>query len=198
MRVTESRIIVLGDGEIVTWQLPAGDHILNAQETIKSSVQTTTVAHLAFTKEQYAAISPDLNYIIGMKSGNLFTCNMHTGKSFDGISMWQPGFSLDGNRVWNIESSGKVIQWALIKDGESSTIDLEYIEDAEELLRGFPWHSTYGYQVTDDGWILSPGGRHLLWLPHQWWSKVERRWGRKFLVLLCSKFLEVVTIELEV
>ena len=47
-----------------------------------------------------------------------------------------------------------------------------------------PWQSSRGYEVTDDGWILSSTRKRLLWLPHRWRSEKRlRMWNGQFLGL---------------
>ena len=59
-----------------------------------------------------------------------------------------------------------------------------------------PWESSRGYRVTDDGWILSPTQKRLLWLPYRWRStEDQRRWGGRFLGLLLHELPEVVILE---
>ena len=56
--------------------------------------------------------------------------------------------------------------------------------------------SNHDYEVTDDGWVLSPSRKRLLWLPHRWRSKEEhRRWDGRFLGLLDGQLAEVVILE---
>jgi len=122
--------------------------------------------------------------------------NMHTGKKLavaksDG---WLPEFTLDGKGVWCAGFDGdEVDQWAILKD-DRSNIKLEKLRSTKEPLNRF--QSSYGYQVTDGGWILNPSGKHLLWLPQQWRS--QRRWGRKILVLAQGGLSETIILELEV
>ena len=58
------------------------------------------------------------------------------------------------------------------------------------------WQSSCGYEVTNDGWILSGSKQRLLWLPHHWRSrKQHRRWEGQFLGLLHEELAEVVILE---
>jgi len=207
MRITESNIIVVGDKKIVTWDLPVGDLVLNTREDITNSIQTTTFEYSAPIERPYVSISPNLNYIafgdIGSsKTESLFIYDMHTGKLLAATKQkgCQPGFTLDGDKVWCATISGEVDQWAIVKDDGSNVIRLEPLGEDEEPLSGFPWHSSCGYQVTDDGWILSSSGKRLLWLPHQWWPvyKIDWRWSRNFLALLHDRLPEIIILELEV
>jgi len=114
---------------------------------------------------------------------------------------WLPGFTLDGTRVWCAGSQyGStetfVRQWEIFRDDESGIFELKQARSGMPLS-SFPWHSSCGYQVTDDGWVLSPGGKLLLWLPHQWQSvRFERKWSGNFLALSHEGLPEAVILEL--
>ena len=204
--VTESRIIAVGDGKVVAWELPEGNCVFNAQGSI-NSVQTTTFKHSVPIRGQYVSISPDLDYIVIGESGDpdeagLCIYNRHTGKELAVVKSegYLPGFTLDGNRVWFAAADGRVNQWLVDKNNVFSTAKLKSLGDVEEPLSGFPWHSSCGYQITDEGWILNSSGKQLLWLPYQWRSanKPGRRWSGNFLALLQSGLPEAVILELEV
>ena len=203
MRITESSIIIVGDGKINTWDLPAGDSVFNVRKDIGDSVQTTTFEPSAPIERLFASISPDLNHIalastVGSKE-QLCLYDIHTGKKLavTRSSGWLPGFTLGRHEVWCATPSGMVDQWAIVKDDGSNVTRLKSLKKAEKPLSGFPWHSSCGYQVTDDGWILSSSGMHLLWLPHHLRSeKAEMRWGGKFLTVWNSRLPEAVILEL--
>ena len=204
IRMTGSSIVVVGDGMVVTWDLPAGDSVPNNRADITNSVQTTTFEYSADTGKPCTSISPDLNHIAiiaPIQTENLFIYDMHTGELLVATTSggYQPWFTPDGHKVWCAATSGKVHQWAIIKDGRSNVIRLEFLE-AEEPSSGFPWHSSCGYQVMDNGWILNSSGKYLLWLPHQWRPvyKIDLRWSRNFLAMLQDGLPEPVILELEV
>ena len=51
--------------------------------------------------------------------------------------------------------------------------------------------------MSRDGWVLSPIGKKLLWLPRRWRSnEVYRTWGGRFLELLHYELPEAVILEL--
>jgi len=64
---------------------------------------------------------------------------------------------------------------------------------------GYPWRSSRGYTVTDDGWIISQEGKRLLWLPARWRSRggESRIWSGPFLALLHETLPEPVILKLE-
>jgi len=203
IRVTESSIITVSDEEAVTWELPTGNCVLNAQGNINNSTQITTF-NLPQINCRYASISPDLNYVAFLGSEYLYICSMDTGEQLAIIeSDWGlPGFTLDGVGVWCAGyPSGSlracVDQWEIFRDNESGIFELKEIGRNKTPLSDFPWHSACGYQVTDDGWVLSSNGKLLLWLPHQWQSEeLERQWSGNFLALFRMGLPEAIILEL--
>ena len=202
--IIERKIMVVCDGKIVTWELPAGDCAPNLQWNIENSVQTTKIECPEPIEKLYASISPDLNYVA---FGSLETtdtpsiCDIHTGKNL--ATAWSngtiPEFTLGGTEVCCARASGVVDKWAIVKDDGSKTIKLEQLWEMQIPQGGLSWHSPCGFQVTDDGWVLNPGGKQLLWLPHQWQSmEVKRRWNGKFLAVFPSGLPEPLILELEV
>ena len=202
IRMAKSTIVVTDGRKIVTWDLPIGDYVLNTRANIKSSVRTTTFESPVLGP--HISISPNLNYIATKK---LLECphiyDTHTGKLLvvakDGGSVLEStvGFTQGGCEVWCDADEG-VDQWEITQDSNSGTIKLVHLEPAEEPLGGFPWQSSCGYQVTDNGWILNSGGKRLLWLPHHWRSdKKDRIWSGKFLGLLCGELPEAVVLDLD-
>jgi len=205
VRITESTIIIVGDGKIITWNLSAGDGVLNVRRNIGDSIQTTIFEHSEDIGNLHASISPDLNYIAfgSTRSSEEDLClyDIHTGKKLAGTKTggWLPGFTLVGHEVWCTAETGRVDRWTIVKDNESNFTRLEFLGESEKPLSGFPWHSSCGYQVTDDGWILNSNGKQLFWLPHHWRSeKAKRRWSGKFLVVPQSGLPEAIILELEV
>ena len=201
MGIIENRIFVISNGKTTTWELPTRDCIPNSQWNIDNSIQTTEFAESSYGHYLYASISPHLNYIVlvyKFKIPMLRLIGLHTGWCYDEATVqgWMLGFTPDGNRFWCASSDGKVEQLEIVKRPQH--ISLESLNVIEKPLSGFPWHSPCGYQITDDGWVLSPSGKQLIWLPHQWQSEIERRWGGKFLALFPSGLSEPLILELEV
>ena len=62
----------------------------------------------------------------------------------------------------------------------------------------YPWRSSRGCTVTDDGWILDPEGKRLFWLPPDWRSheRGARVWSGQYLVLLHNRLPKPVILEL--
>ena len=83
--------------------------------------------------------------------------------------------------------------WKVIKDNESGATELKGTGCLPVVP---PWNSPKGYKVTDDGWILSPTQKPLLWLPHRWRSdEMSRTWSGRFLGLLHAELPEIVIFE---
>ena len=203
--IAESKIVVVGDRKIITWELPTGDCVPIAHRSIDNSVQVTEFKCPAPIRQLHASISPGFTYVAFGNTKNLpelYIYNLHTGKKLAVAKSegWLPGFALNGNEVWCARGDGMVDQWAIVEDSESNNTQLDQLGNYEEPQSGFPWHSSHGYQVMDDGWVLSSKGKRLLWLPPQWRSavKVERKWSGKYLALLHRRLLEAVILELEV
>ena len=202
LRVAESTIAVVGDGKVVTWNLPAGDRVINARANVNDSVRTTIFDRSASLMLMVSAsVSPDFNHIAvaGISEGAHRCINIYdvsTGKclasthSQEGLSWFTP----DGREVWSLgyrKSEG----WAILKDKKSGVTKLEPLDPTGGPSGGFPWQSSSGYQVTDDGWVLSPTGKRLLWLYCRP-LKMDIVWGGRFLALLDFGLPEVVLLEL--
>ena len=84
----------------------------------------------------------------------------------------------------------------IIEDSVSGTMELIPLDETLYPSGTFLWDSTRGYKVTDDGWVLSPTRKRLLWLPHRWRSDQEddRIWSGRFLGL-SHRISEVVILE---
>jgi len=100
--ITESRITVVGGGKIISWELPGGDHVPNAQRNIDDSVQTTIFEYSFPIKDVWASISPDSKYVAFVKTPqyyeNLHIYDMQTGEQLIVTHSrgWIPGFSQVG------------------------------------------------------------------------------------------------------
>ena len=64
LRVAGSTIIVVGDGKIVTWNLPSVDRALNARANATGSVRTAAFGHpTSPSLIPAASTSPDFSYV---------------------------------------------------------------------------------------------------------------------------------------
>ena len=108
-------------------------------------------------------------------------------------------YASDGSRIWYAASEEDIFQWKIVRDRESNITRLEYLHSTECPPGGFLWDPSHGYQVMDDGWILSSSRKRLLWLPPHWQGdKKVRRWSGNFLALLHGDLPEAVILEIEV
>ena len=196
-------VIVVGWGSIVTWNLPSGDRTPNA--SINDIAYVTIHRHTSppsFTGvPYYMSISPDLSRIVVARESpsSLEVYDVSTGSCLARIStggLLSPRFTRDGCEVWvgNCDSFGE--QCEIIEDGKSRVIELN-LQRTEGPSREFFRESSRGYVVTDGCWVLSPGQKRLLWLPHRWRSDERNRaWGGRFLGLLdANELSEVVILE---
>lgn len=75
------------------------------------------------------------------------------------MGLW---FTPDGSEVWvGYHEDLSVKGWKIIEDSESGTVELQPLvtQCSPEAL---PWLSSCGYEVMDDGWVLSPTEKRLI------------------------------------
>ena len=217
--MTGSALIVVGEDEIVTWDLPGGDGPFNAGINgspithwnfslgwfILRSVFTLTTSLIAITTLYYCqdapacvSISPDFSRFVVL-SGPIYDTfvgiyDMSTGRCLASTQAdyaeWV-GFTRDGCEVWTASEG-----WKIVEDSGPGPVRLEPRDGIVRPLGVFPWESRRGYQVTGDGWVLSATKKRLLWLPHRWRSYTSSRaWSGRFLGLLQSELSEIVILE---
>ena len=149
------------------------------------------------------SLSTDLNHIVvvgesefsrnSLEIHDVPTGTFLASTTSGGLS--QPRFTRDGREVWMPLSRSLKKGWEIIEDNESGAMELEPLEETLHPSNTFLWQSLRGYEVTDDGWVLSPTGKRLLWLPHRWRSDQEYRvWSGRFLGL-SHRLSEVVILE---
>ena len=196
-------VVVVGQDSIITWNLPGGDRTFNA--SINNIVRTTILdpsppSHNLGTP-YFMSISPDLNRVVVLRVGeycSLEVDDVSTGSCLARIPTGNAAlrrlFTRDGREVWarNGNSAG---QCEIIEDGKSGTVELK-LRRIEGPSREFFRESSRGYTVTDDGWVLSPSQKRLLWLPRRWrMNGWYRAWGGRFLGLLDGELSEMVVLE---
>ena len=196
--VTGSTAIVIGEGKIITWNLPARDCVLDARANIHDSVRTIVFNHPPPLSIQphIASISPDFGYLVITREvrEGLDIYDMSTGKHIVGNTehVSQPRFTRDGRQVDYGLGTQKIIR------GEGSDIiGLEPPQFRSVPSGGYLYKSLHGYNVTDDGWIFDSRKKRVMWLPHHWRvHKNDRIWDERFLALFDYKLPEPVVIEL--
>ena len=197
--VTANTVIVVGEGKIITWNLPAGDCVLDARANSQDIIRTVVFDHPppSFGEPHSASISPDFNHVVitrGWGKG-LDIYDTSTGKRVVGTATRyasDPWFTRDGREVWDYSGGQKIIR------GEGSdVIGLEPVGDGDGPSGGPLWESSHGHNVTDDGWILDSRKKRVMWLPHHWRFLVDCQiWDERFLALFDSGLPEPVIIEL--
>ena len=195
LRIARGTVAVVGNGKVVTWNLPTGDHALNSRLNINDSIQTKFFHQ--HNELESASISPDFSHVV-IKISDLRIYNISTGKLITGskAQLHSPCFTSDGHEIWSCSSQNKG-GFAITKDSKSDVTKLKLLDPSEFPSGGLPWQSSHGYQVTDNGWVLSTGGKKLLWLPHHWRSSEEYRvWNGQFPALSHCELSEAVILEL--
>ena len=206
LRMTEGQILVVCEGKIVTWDFPARNSVFNLRRDTNDSVQTIALKHPQPTLFLQASISPNLDYVA---FGTAIPANealsiysMHSREKLATASSdgYRVRFTPNGHEVWCATMKGKLDQWEIVKENGSNAITLKRLKEDAEVLCGFPWLSSYGYQVTNDGWILDSSEKCLFWLPHHWRpdTEFERVWSRKFLAVWNDNSSEPYILEMVV
>ncbi|KAF9786424.1 hypothetical protein BJ322DRAFT_786340 [Thelephora terrestris] len=199
LRVAGSTIAVGGEGRIVTWNLPA-DNSVDARASVDDSAHTTTLRGLDQGDE--ASISPDLSRLATMEftglSGRVLIHNVSTGSRLTGttISQRPSRVALDEHEVWCIYAGNSGWGWKILEDSETGDIRLESLGTTECPHRVLLYQSLCGYKVTQDGWVLSPIQKRLLWLPHHWRTDDRFRvWSGRFFGIVHRGLPDVVILE---
>ncbi|KAF9646549.1 hypothetical protein BDM02DRAFT_3002929 [Thelephora ganbajun] len=211
-RVAGSTVVAFGPIEVVTWNLPARDHILNTvKANVNDSIRTATTScpgtHSYPFNLKFASISPDLRSI-GIVVGDPpahFHLHIHdvpTGRCLGSVVMdkegHRPWFTSGRREAWYNGYYGEAYGLAVVKN-RFGVVELESLTPTREPPNKPPWLSSRGYQITDDGWILGVSGKRLLRLPPYWWSSESetRTWSGRFLALSHGALPEAVILELE-
>ena len=203
LRVTGNSIFVVGEGRIITWNLPPGDHVLDARAKINDGIRTITFDHpaLVFGRLRPAQISPDFDYAVITRRGgdgldiyDVAAGNLLAGTTADvGEMLW---ITPDGREVWDLDNWPNV-GWKIVKDRKSQIVGLERLPENTHPSGGYPWTPPHGHKITKDGWIFNSRKERLVWLPHNWRvQKQGRKWDGRLLGLLHSELAEPIIIEL--
>ena len=200
LRVDNDTVTVDGDGKLATWDLPKEDDASNGTATLRDCVLSTTSE--AGFGSKHTSISPDLLMIArswGGRVGWLIISDAKTGKEIGATEVdcevsW---FTPDGSQIWCSGGVGKEQGWEIVRAGVSTKISL--VPLAGSPPKGWPWRSSRGYTVADDGWTLSRESNKVLWLPPRWKSDDgnTRMWSGGFLALLHRTLTDPVILELD-
>jgi len=206
LRIFGDTVVVEGSYEFVTWKLPEGESVFGIALSAKDSVSTIAFEMMRSMELQSTSISPDLLQVatrgadFGVSQApQLFIYDVPTGGVLAKIPM--PGdmvwFSQDGNQVWCDGGAGEEEGWQVVKSDGSMKVSLDPLPIGNPPEE-YPWRSSRGYAVTDDGWVLSFEGKRLFWLPPDWRSqeKGTRVWSGQYLVLLHNTLPKPVILKL--
>jgi hypothetical protein len=205
LRATGSAIVVIGEGKVVTWNIPAWDCAPDVRANINDCVRTAVFDYSPPphpTLVPHASISPDFKHVAvtwntRRKSHDLNVYDVSTGRCLTGATTWWA-------TPWTTPSRREVLdgfsadRWRVAEDNESDLTKLEPPRPTAHASGGSPWRSSRGYEVRPNGWILSPSGKRLFWLPHHWRSgETYRTWGGRYLGLLHRELPAAVILEFD-
>ena len=201
LKVVKNYVLVVCQRNVFTWDISKREDMVDSRADVSHSTWSTTFRSGFFPDA--VSISPDSHWICyasGIPS-HLNVDNLVTKEELHQSIDFLPNttqFTLDGNEVWCYSSTGHVEgRWQIIKEGEPNLAKL-VSQEAHENPPMHPWQSACGYEVTDDGWILSPIRKKLFWLPHGWQlGETRRRWSEHYLALLYGELSEPIIINLE-
>jgi len=205
LRAAGSTVVVVGEGKIVTWNLPQRGHALNATVNINDSIRTTIFycSPLPSGFKISASISPDFNFIAipGWNEWGdfLHICDMTTGKDLARIDTYEKEvwFSPDGCKLWSWHDH-TTQGWEIVKDSESNFLKMKSLGETRCPPGEYPWTPSRNCKITDDGWVFNPNGKRLLWLPPHWRSFEDERnrmCSGQFLTFLHGGLLAPVILE---
>ena len=209
--VAGSTVVVADGGKIVTWNLPSENCAPNTTANVNDSVRTTPFNHPLSSCQPrnpiHISISPDLSRfaISGNPRGSAFTDleirDVSTGRCLASTTttrLMVPWFTPDGCEVWGVDQHCSVEGWEIIEDRKSGLTELKPLIPTARPPEAFSFlrKSPRGYELTDDGWLLSPTKKRLLCLPDRWKAhELYRTWGERFLGLRHGTLEEVVIME---
>lgn len=223
IRVIKNTIVAIGQKKVIAWNLPGKSPLPGTRLSIQDSTKTIEIiprpkedtqdnklhsssdTSTKKVKEDIAvaaSISLDFCYIAflmdngGVGVGDLCLWNAPTGQYIchTQISLKAiPWFVPSGNNLWCILGGGKAEVWEIV-DGKLKRGMSVY--DIEHGPLGYPWVSSCGYQVMNDGSVFGLGKRKLLMVPPAWQlDVVQRVWNGNFLVLLNARTPKPIIIE---
>ena len=205
LAVTESVIITASHEEVAVWNILRGNHSLNIEGKIANGI------HIRLPMFSWSirciSASHDLSHILVVADfatgSNLWVLNSLTEKYIGGTTTTEllsfAKFTLDGCEIQAQEyfSRDKMVGWKIVKDNKSGSVKLESLGEIPFTPKLPSWESSLGYEVMQDGWVLSPTQERLLWLPHQWRSARggNERWCSQFLGLVHCELSEAIILE---
>ena len=197
--VGEDTIVVIGDREVITWKLPGRGFPPGVTMSVVNSTQKIVLNSHQGWKAMSGLISPDFRYIVAMV--DLRTWHVYSATTGDFLGDFLSGntglwFTPDGHNIGDVIAENKATIWKIATEGAVEMLSSNV--DIEQGQWGCPYNSSCGYRITDDGWVIGPGGKRLLILPPLWRSQSvakEWKWSGKFLALLHGVLPEPVVID---
>jgi len=203
LRVVGDIIVAIGYEKAIIWNLPGGNSPPDTRMNVEDSARTIYFGATSDDPACAASISLDFRYVVLLKYDSIFLLShfldvyctsTRQNLQVEVSNLFAPRFAPGGQDIWCI-TNDESIAFTITDD---ALIPTEIADDMEGGSLGCPWRPSLGYNVTDDGRILGPGGERLLILPHIWRVQSgERVWNGKFLALLHHRLPEPVILEIE-
>ncbi|KAF9786450.1 hypothetical protein BJ322DRAFT_1210832 [Thelephora terrestris] len=211
--MTENTITAVDWGKAITWSIPE-QSLLNATVDVNDSIRVTLFDHSPLSinhqRDHGILVSRDSSRVLmwGQSGEQPHACleiyDMFSGRCLVGVRLAHPycsglftpdGFGVRSASYDHMNNRSEIV-WKVIEDSESGTTKLEPLEQTMPPLEEFPSQSSCGHEIMDDGWIISPTKKWLLWLPDHWRSDDwHPRWSGQTLVLMHHWKSEVVILE---
>jgi len=178
IRVIGSTVVVIGDWHAQHFYLPTRDSIPDQWPGLEDNSWSVNITKPSNTSPIInASISPDCHDIAFVGNRLMFVCGTSTS---DGDWTWGcPGevtaWFADEGYLWCADNMGVATIW---DHDYHYVMTLDKVHPSPSPPAGYPWGSSYGYQVTDDWWMLGPDGKRLLMLPPPWQSDPVPGCGR--------------------
>ncbi|KAF9786262.1 hypothetical protein BJ322DRAFT_775758 [Thelephora terrestris] len=196
LRVVGNIVAVIGDGTVITWNLIGGNKVRmdveDRVQTIDFSAQgggSVTAASISFDFRHVAFLRQQGAGLLGRQLCVYSASGRRCADTFECDTLWFPP---SGQNIWCAARNKAQSYTTTCLEPTIPAAGVEY------LPPGCPWVPTRGYQVTNDGWIISGSGKRLLMLPPSWQSEATRRvWNGKYLGLVHGVLPGPVILELE-
>ena len=176
----------------ITWNIPvmcsALDHRANVDDSLKNAMIRCPSWYNFPSLSQISSALPSSGGtvpVVGKSTSYTFTMCPPEGISRVPFRLFffTPKFASDGRIVWG------VLRWGRVGNhrGQRNRCYKPGMT-GEEYTQGVPpWVSSRGYKVTDDGWVLSPAQKRILFLPHHW--REDNHWNGRVVGLAHCKLL---------
>ena len=211
--VTWNTVAVVDRARVITWNLPAWNLVSPVNVGVEDSVNIISFDYSPprrYLRDcRHVLTSPNLSRIAIMgcfdetRSLGVEIYDVPTEKSLAvgpglatmdtlPIGSW---FTPDGREVWSTYGAyGE--GWRIVQD-EPDSAELKSLKPTARPRGVFPWESRNGYEIRDDGWVVSPTKELLFWLPRHWRSRQgnTRTWSGRFLGLTHGGLSDAVILE---